>query len=597
MKKNSRSIDADTEINDNQALSMLLTPEDAELFYRLQRTFLHYIGQRLQLLPDASGAGDFERLPAAEIAKVRDVFTAQPELLDGFIAENPTALDASELAIVGSWRHFVKGEFFLFRQLKRHMVFLSTDEPAVAYGVTALTDPFAGLIGPRLPVMVQAVLLPFKDRIVYDGLLASYNVTFGGGIKRRLTDSYREAKARQGVITTLPPADQLPDKPKTLAKAAKKRSSNNQAEKKRAALEAVTALTERFCRERLNDEYADLCRKLAEKLSRKRPSPLLKGRTNGWAAGIVRAVGRVNFLDDRSFQPYLSMRDIDAAFGVAPSTGQSKSKTVRDAVGMRQFDPAWTLPSQMDHNPMVWMLEVNGMIVDVRNAPRELQAEAFRRGVIPYIPADKQQAQPETPPHPVGMQSQADTVYEVKITLLGIEPPIWRRIRIEDCTLDRLHQQIQCAMGWTNSHLHQFVIDRQIYGDPALLDDGAMEVEIVDSTQTPVSRIKSGKSCPVKFQYEYDFGDGWEHEVRIERILKREPGKSYPVCLDGARNCPPEDVGGVWGYMDYLHAIGDPTHEEHRSQLEWSGPFDPEQFDAGAVTRHLRRGLELGEEW
>jgi hypothetical protein len=576
---------------------MLLTPKDAEFFFRLQRTFLHYISQRLQLLPETSGADDFERLPAEEIAKVRDAFITRPELLDSFIAENPAELDAPGLAIVDSWRHFVKGDFFLFRQLKRHMVFLSMDEPAAAYGVTALTDPFAQLIGPRLPVMVQAVLLPFKNRIVYDGLLARYNIAFGGNIKRRLNDSYREAKARQGVITTLPPARQAPDKPKTVGKGAKKSSSNNQAEKKRAALEAVTALTESFCRERLNNEYADLCRKLAEKLARKRPSPLLKGRTNVWAAGIVRAVGRVNFLDDRTTQPYLGMHDIDAAFGVASSTGQSKAKTVRDAAGMRVFDPEWTLPSQMDRNPTVWMLEVNGMIVDVRHAPRELQAEAFRRGLIPYIPADRKQTRPEAPPRSRDVQQKTDTVYEIKITLLGIDPPIWRRIRIEECTLDQLHRHIQCAMGWTNSHLHQFVVDRRIYGDPDLLGDGAMEAEILDSTQTPVSRIKSGKSCPVKFLYEYDFGDGWEHEVRIERSLKREPGKRCPACLDGARNCPPEDVGGVWGYMDYLHALGDPTHEEHESRLEWNGPFDPEQFDAGAVTRQLRRGLGLEEEW
>ena len=575
---------------------MLLTPEDAELFFRLQRTFLHYISQRLQLLPDASEADEFERLPAEEIGKVRDAFLAQPELLDGFISENPAELDASELAIVSSWRHFVKGEFFLFRQLKRHMVFLSMDEPAAAYGVTALTDPFAKLIGPRLPVMVRAVLLPFKDRIVYDGLLASYNVIFGGGIKRRLNDSYRKAKARQGVITTLPPDGQAPDKRKTVGKGAKKRASNNQAEKKRAVLEAVTALTDSFCREQLNDEYADLCRKLAEKLARKRPSPLLKGRTNVWAAGIVRAVGRVNFLDDRATQPYLSMHDIDAAFGIAQSTGQSKAKTVRDAAGMAVFDPEWTLPSQMDRNPMIWMLEVDGMLMDVRHAPRDLQAAAFKRGLIPYIPADRKQAQPEAPRHSHDVQQEADTAYEIKITLLGIDPPIWRRIRIEDCTLDQLHQHIQSAMGWTNSHLHQFVIDGRIYGDLDLLDDGFLETEILDSTTTPISRIKSGNNRPVKFLYQYDFGDSWEHEVLIERSLKREPRKRYPVCLDGARNCPPEDVGGVWGYFDYLHALGDPTHEEHESHLEWNGPFDPEQFDAAAVTRRLRRGLELEDE-
>jgi hypothetical protein len=106
----------------------------------------------------------------------------------------------------------------------------------------------------------------------------------------------------------------------------------------------------------------------------------------------VRTIGWVNYLDDRSQKPHLKLPFIDKAFGVAESTGQGKSKAIRTMFKIRNFDPRWTLPSKMDENPMVWMLEVNGFLMDIRNAPRELQEVAFERGLIPYIPADRAEA-------------------------------------------------------------------------------------------------------------------------------------------------------------------------------------------------------------
>lgn len=571
---------------------MQLTHEDATLFFRLHGLLMQYIGRRLQLIPHDATLDDFEQMSSEDTLKARDAFAGQIQLLDEFITDNPAGLKESELAIVDSWRHRVKGQFFLFRQLKRHMIFLTTDEPATAYGVMALHDPFDRLVGSRLPVMVEAILLPFKDRIVYDGLLSTYPISFGGGIKRRLDDVYRAAKAAQGVITTLPPADSPPKTGKPTDKSTKKGTNSSQAEQKRAALEAVTALTDSFCRARLNDEYADMCRKLAEKLGRKRPSPLLKGRANVWAAGIIRAVGRVNFLDDRSSQPYLGMRDIDAALGVAESTAQNKAKTVRNAIGIRMFDPEWTLPSQIDDNPLIWLVEVNGIPTDMRNAPRTLQAQAFSRGLIPYIPADRERRPPETTLRSGDRKQIDDAVFEIKITLLDIDPPIWRRVQVMDCSLHQLHQHIQCAMGWTNSHLHQFNIDGRFYADPGLFADPVAEEEILDSRATFISSIVTNDSGPLKFLYEYDFGDSWEHEVVIEGSRKRKPKRRYPVCLDGARNCPPEDVGGVRGYFDYLHALADPTHGEHENLREWNGPFDPEQFDTESTTKRMLRGMK-----
>ena len=160
-------------------------------------------------------------------------------------------------------------------------------------------------------------------------------------------------------------------------------------------LEVIVAMTDQFCRERLNEEYAVLCRRLAEKLARKRPSPLLSGKPNTWACGIVRTIGWVNFLDDSSRRPHLKLTAIDKAFGVAESTGQGKSKAIRTMLKIRQFDHRWTLPSRMDDSPLIWMLEVNGLIMDIRRCPREAQLVAFEKGLIPYIPADRADEVPE----------------------------------------------------------------------------------------------------------------------------------------------------------------------------------------------------------
>ena len=153
--------------------------------------------------------------------------------------------------------------------------------------------------------------------------------------------------------------------------------------------EAIVGMTGAFCRNHLNSEYAMLCRKLAPALARKRPSPLPQGRLETWACGIVRTIGWVNHLDDRSQKPHLKLPFIDKAFGVAESTGQGKSKAIRTMFKIRNFDPRWTLPSRMDDNPVMWMLEVNGFLMDVRNAPREVQEIAFANGLIPYVPADR----------------------------------------------------------------------------------------------------------------------------------------------------------------------------------------------------------------
>ncbi len=185
-----------------------------------------------------------------------------------------------------------------------------------------------------------------------------------------------------------------------------------------------------------------------------------------------------------------------------------------------------------------------------------------------------------------------ERLYQFKITLKGIQPPIWRRIQVKDCSLDKLHEHIQTAMGWTNSHLHQFMIGGVLHGDPDLLCEGwEDEIQPVDSLHTRISTIVPEDAKPFRFEYEYDFGDDWQHEILFEGCLRAERGARYPLCLEGARACPPEDVGGIPGYEEYLAGMADPEHEEHESFRRWRGRFDPEKFDADKATKRMRRGL------
>jgi hypothetical protein len=176
-------------------------------------------------------------------------------------------------------------------------------------------------------------------------------------------------------------------------------------------------------------------------------------------------------------------------------------------------------------------------------------------------------------------------IYQLKVTLVGLRPPIWRRILVKaDTTLAGLHDVLQVAMGWTDSHLHQYVADGDYYGvpDPAFFD------EVEDERKVRLNQILLGPRD--RLTYEYDFGDSWTHQILLEKILPPEPGARYPKIVAGKRACPPEDVGGIFGYAEFLDAIQDPSHPEHEEYMDWTGDgFDPEAFDLEEANRQLAR--------
>jgi len=174
-------------------------------------------------------------------------------------------------------------------------------------------------------------------------------------------------------------------------------------------------------------------------------------------------------------------------------------------------------------------------------------------------------------------------VYQLKVTLKGSKPPIWRRVQVPGNTiLSELHGIIQVAMGWENCHLYQFEIGGRYFSDPVPEWGDQMK----DAGRTRLNQVVTrGKT---KFAYDYDFGDGWQHEILVEKIQPAEAGVPYPSCLSGKRACPPEDCGGIWGYADLLEIINDPEHEEYEERIEWLGDgFDPEAFDVNEVNGAL----------
>ena len=179
-------------------------------------------------------------------------------------------------------------------------------------------------------------------------------------------------------------------------------------------------------------------------------------------------------------------------------------------------------------------------------------------------------------------------IFQIQIALKGFKPKIWRRILIpSDLFLSDFNKIIQTTMGWTNSHLNQFIKNRIFYTKRMPDDDLWDEMDNVDYKKMKITDLL--KKEKEKIIYEYDFGDGWEHDIILEKILAIDDKIKYPICLTGKMNCPPEDCGGVWGYADMLEALKQPDHEEHDSYIEWlGGEYDPEYFDKDEVNEMLK---------
>ena len=174
-------------------------------------------------------------------------------------------------------------------------------------------------------------------------------------------------------------------------------------------------------------------------------------------------------------------------------------------------------------------------------------------------------------------------IYQLRVALRDIRPPVWRRVLVPgDVTLAELHEVVQDVMGWLDYHLWEFTVDGEIYTTPSIDEYRS----VIDAEQVTLQQVAPNEGD--RLHYLYDLGDSWEHVIEVEAVLPPDPEGQYPVCVEGGRACPPEDVGGVSGYYYFLEAIRDPRHEEHESYLTWvGGAYDPEAFDVEEANARL----------
>jgi len=329
----------------------------------------------------------------------------------------------------------------------------------------------------------------------------------------------------------------------------------------------ITAITDDFAAHRLNAEYAALIRQATAALCRKRPSPLKTGRDRSWACGISHAIGMANFLFDPSQDPHISASELYAWFGVSSSTGQGKSKQVRDLLDIGQLDPEWCLPSKLGANPMAWLVSVNGLILDARSAPPQVQEQLAAAGIIPYVPnavEDNPLLAALAPPSP-GSRSQgkkpkkttvinraSDALYVLEVDLIHgpvaesfikKNPQIARTIEIKGAqTLQALHRILFQAFDREEEHLYEFQVGGEGPDDPecqryGLVLDGQLDYA-GDVTKTSLNALNLMPGD--MFGYTFDFGDDWWHVLEVKAIHETAPKGKYPKITHRVGKSPPQ---------------------------------------------------------
>mgnify|MGYP002777114834 CR=1 FL=1 len=290
-------------------------------------------------------------------------------------------------------------------------------------------------------------------------------------------------------------------------------------------------------------------------LCRKRPSPLVSGKEKVWACGITHAIGTVNFLFDSSRQPYIGAKEMYSWFDVSASTGQAKSKQVRDILNTRQMDPNWCLPSKMDRNPLAWMVSIDGLIVDARSLPRHIQEAAHAKGLIPYIP-DAREEEDIDIPSPSKADSSTDALYVLDVFVIdgpitekfiAKNPVISRTIEIKGSnTLSELHKIIFKAFDRHDEHMYEFQVGGRGPQDPnarryglkqAISTEDSTE-KLFDASSTKISSL--GLSTDDAFGYWFDFGDDWWHQINVSKILDKIPSGNYPKITKRVGASPPQ---------------------------------------------------------
>ncbi|HEY9878871.1 MAG TPA: plasmid pRiA4b ORF-3 family protein [Leptolyngbyaceae cyanobacterium] len=327
----------------------------------------------------------------------------------------------------------------------------------------------------------------------------------------------------------------------------------------------ITAITDQFAKEHLNEDYAKLMRQATAALCRKRPSPVASGKEKTWACGIAHAIAMINRLFDPDQTLHMSARELCEWFEVGVSTGQSKSKQIREMLDMHQTALEWSLPNQTDKNSSIWQVPVNGMILDARTAPRDVQEALVSMGLIPHIPGEA----PDQPPSvdsedvsavtPKASKKNAapspDAVYVLEVNLvdgpmtddfIDDNPQVSRTIEIKGSqTLKGLHQAIFKALDREEEHMYEFQVGGRGPNDPKARRYGLKEAFSMpgkppagDVAKTSINDL--GLAVGEVFGYWFDFGDDWWHVVSVMEIKEKAGKGKYPKVTHQIGASPPQ---------------------------------------------------------
>jgi tetratricopeptide (TPR) repeat protein len=313
--------------------------------------------------------------------------------------------------------------------------------------------------------------------------------------------------------------------------------------------DVLVELTGGFCDTFLDAHCGEVCGRIVKRLSDSQLD-LDRSLPESWAAGIIHFMGKQNNMFGSTHPKHFKAGSIATHFDISHATCLNKSKQIHSELSRMGVNDA-----------SLW------------------GAGDAEGGAGKPVPVSKKSRK---------KSSSDERNLQLKIVLRGVRPPVWRRVVVPDyLTLGEFHDVIQDVMGWYNCHLHQFEVNGRVYSDPSFeLDMGFFDVENED-------RVRLGQVLSVsgdKIFYEYDFGDGWQHVVTLEKELPPDSAGPLMVCLKGKRACPPEDCGGPWGYEHLLEVLSDPEHEEYEDMTEWAGDyFEPEEFDLEFVNKALAK--------
>lgn len=381
---------------------MYLIQEDIELFFKLWCGLVYGVNEKHKIIPHFEKPVYGKSMPREPFIEVRKTLWDNLQWIEEFLCDSGGEFTEIERDILASWgKYAIKNTFVILKHLAKYSVFMTMDADTKLYGVVGISNPIQDMLFSDVPLVTDAVLLPFKDHIITDGFLEQHRVLLGKGIRDSLGESYRKAKEKSGILLQLGGAPATPvaprkpkekeDKPVIPVYAGDMPPELKDLRLPKTMIPRYLEISEiitSFCSDMLDEEYKELCLYTLAKLCRKRPSPLESGRANTWACGIIYAIGSNNFLFDRSQKPYVPPAEIAAWFGLSKSTAGNKGAEVKNILNINYFSAEYCLKSKLADNSAIWFLSVNGWMTDIRQAPRELQEMAFAKGLIPYIPAD-----------------------------------------------------------------------------------------------------------------------------------------------------------------------------------------------------------------